>query len=69
MNIHLLDQHHIYNFQVKEGETPYYVVIHTNKLGDFTLWEVINQHGEKIYGPKESEIVNQVKLDWKKLVS
>lgn len=68
MNIHLLDQAHIYHFQAKEGGLCYYVTIHATKNGDFTLWETTDKHGEKIRGTLESEIVNQIKLDWKKLV-
>jgi hypothetical protein len=68
MNVHLLDQSHIYHFQAKEDDNFFYVTIHTNKGGDFTLWEMTDKHGEKVRGPLESEIVNKIRLDWDKLV-
>jgi len=68
MDIHLLDQSHVYHFQAKEGQNFYYITIHTNKNGDFTLWEMSDQHGEKVRGPLESQMVNKIRLDWKTLV-
>jgi hypothetical protein len=68
MDIYLLDQSHVYHFEAKENDNFYYVTIHTDKKSDFTVWEVSDKHGGKIKGPLESEMINKIRLDWKRLV-
>jgi hypothetical protein len=67
MDVHLLDQSHVFNFQAKDGDQFYYVTIHTDKNHNFTHWEVLDKHGQKIQGPIESNIVNKIRIDWDKL--